>query len=50
MHAALDDRVLDAKQFGDAGLHEHGLLGCNGRIEESVVILDDRGDRLRRSD
>ena len=25
MHAALDDRVLDAKQFGDRGLHRNSL-------------------------
>ena len=45
MHAALDDRVLDAKEFGDAGLHGYSgskqvrrqdYLGGSG-----VVVLTD---------
>jgi hypothetical protein len=29
MHATLDDRMFDAKEFGDPGLHERRLLWMN---------------------
>jgi hypothetical protein len=39
MHTALNDRVPDAKKFGDAGLHDDVfLVGARGSVRSESSI------------